>query len=95
MMKYNSIIKSSIVTEKSSFVKDKYNQYALYVSVDVTKHQIKRTIESLFSVKVASLNVMTVKPKLRRFKGIVGCKKRRKKVYFSLMDGQKLDIMSV
>ncbi|OWZ25769.1 50S ribosomal protein L23 [Wolbachia endosymbiont of Wuchereria bancrofti] len=61
----------------------------------MNKHKIKSAIESLFNVKVSSINVVRVKPKYRRFKGVVGYEKKKKKVYFSLMDGQKLDIMSV
>jgi len=52
-------------------------------------------IESLFDVKISSINVVRIKPKYRRFRGVIGCEKQKKKVYFSLIDGQKLDIMSV
>ncbi|MDN5248005.1 MAG: 50S ribosomal protein L23 [Wolbachia endosymbiont of Tyrophagus putrescentiae] len=95
MIKYNNIIKSSIVTEKTSLLHEKFNKYSLYVAVDVNKHQIKLAIESLFGVKIASMNVMRVKPKSKRFRGVLGYRKQRKKVYFSLVDGQKLDIVGV
>ncbi|WP_264686659.1 MULTISPECIES: 50S ribosomal protein L23 [unclassified Wolbachia] len=95
MIKYNNIIKSPVITEKASLLREKFNKYSLYVSVNVNKRQIKSAIESLFNVRTSSINVIRVKPKYRRFRGVVGCKKQRKKVYFSLMDGQKLDIMSV
>ncbi|WFW29545.1 MAG: 50S ribosomal protein L23 [Wolbachia endosymbiont of Menacanthus eurysternus] len=93
MIKYNSVIKYPIVTEKSSFLREKFNRYSLYVSVNVNKYKIRLTIESLFGAKVSSLNVIRVKPKRSCFKGIIGYEKRRKKVYFSLMNHQKLDIM--
>ncbi len=89
------IIKSPIITEKASFLREKLNKYSLYVSANANKRQIKLAIESIFSVKVSSINVIKVKPKARHFRGVVGYKKQRKKVYFSLVDGQKLDIMSV
>ncbi len=95
MIKYNNIIKCPIVTEKASFLKEKFNKYSLYVFVNVNKHKIKLAIESLFRVKVSSINVVIVRPKRRRFKGVSGYEKRKKKVYFSLIDGQKLNIMSV
>ncbi|KLT23240.1 ribosomal protein L23 [Wolbachia endosymbiont of Armadillidium vulgare str. wVulC] len=95
MIKYNNIIKSPIITEKASFLREKFNKYSLYVFVNVNKCQIKSAIESLFNVKVSSINVIKVKPKYRRFRGVIGCEKQKKKVYFSLIDGQKLDIMSV
>ncbi|OEY86799.1 50S ribosomal protein L23 [Wolbachia pipientis] len=89
------IIKSPIITEKASFLREKFNKYSLYVSASANKHQIKLAVESMFGVKIAAINVITVKPKTKYFRGIVGRKKQRKKVYFSLIDGQKLDIMSV
>lgn len=95
MIKYNNIIKSPIITEKASFLREKFNKYSLCISVNVNKRQVKLAIESLFNVKVSSINVIIEKPKARRFRGIVGYEKRKKKVYFSLVDGQKLDIMSV
>ncbi|MGL9725623.1 MAG: 50S ribosomal protein L23 [Wolbachia sp.] len=95
MIKYNSIIKSPIITEKASFLKEKFNKYSLCVSTNINKYQIKLAIESLFDVKLSSINVMKVKSKCRRFRGIIGCKKQKKKVYFSLIGNQRLDIMSV
>lgn len=95
MIKYNDIIKYPIITEKASFLREKFNKYSLYVFVNANKHKIKLTIESLFSVKVSSINIVRVKPKRRRFRGVVGYEKQKKKVYFSLMDDQKLDIVSV
>ncbi|WP_168463873.1 50S ribosomal protein L23 [Wolbachia endosymbiont of Ctenocephalides felis wCfeT] len=95
MIKYNNIIKSPIITEKASFLREKFNKYSLYVFVNVSKRQIKLAIESLFNVKVSSINVVRVKSKARRFKDVIGYEKQKKKVYFSLIAGQKLDIMSV
>ncbi len=80
---------------ESFFLKEKFNKYSLYVFVNVNKHKIKLAIESLFRVKVSSINVVIVRPKRRRFKGVSGYEEQKKKVYFSLIDGQKLNIMSV
>ncbi|QKX02159.1 50S ribosomal protein L23 [Wolbachia endosymbiont of Dirofilaria (Dirofilaria) immitis] len=95
MIKYDSIIKCPIITEKASFLKEKFNKYSFYVFVNVNKHKIKLAIESLFRVKVSSINVVMVNPKRRCFRGVVGYEKRKKKVYFSLVNGQKLNIMSI
>ncbi|WP_369408550.1 50S ribosomal protein L23 [Wolbachia endosymbiont of Atemnus politus] len=88
-------MKYPIVTEKAYFLREKFNKYSLYVFLNVNKHKIKLTIESLFNVKVSSINVFRIKSKRSRFRGVVVYKKRKNKVYFSLVDGQKLDIMSV
>ncbi|MGL9688777.1 MAG: 50S ribosomal protein L23 [Wolbachia sp.] len=95
MIKCNNIIKCPIITEKASFLREKFNKYSLYVCVNANKYKIKLAIEFLFCVKVSSINIVRVKPKRRRFRGVVGYEKQKKKVCFSLMDDQKLDIMSV
>jgi large subunit ribosomal protein L23 len=89
------IIKSPIITEKSSLLREKFNKYSFYVSVNANKRQIKLAIESMLNVKISSINVVKVRPKARCFRGVNGRTKHKKKVYFSLVDGQKLDIMSV
>lgn len=95
MIKYNNIIKSSVTTDKAFRLKEELNVYSLYVAVDANKNQIKSAVESLFDVKIDSLNVIRVKPKFRRFRGIIGCRKQKKKVYFSLKSDKKLNFMSV
>ncbi len=82
MIKYNNIVKCHIITEKASFLREKFNKYSLYVFVNVNKHKIKSAIESLFNVKVSSINVVRVKPKYRRFKGVVGYEKKKKESIF-------------
>ncbi|WP_408647424.1 50S ribosomal protein L23 [Wolbachia endosymbiont of Pentidionis agamae] len=94
-MKYNHIIESPIITEKASFLREKFDKYSFYVSFKASKSCIKKAIESLFDVKINLINVIKVKPKSKLFKGILGQKKWKKKVYFSLKDGCKLDIMSI
>lgn len=68
MIKYNNIIKSPVITEKASLLREKFNKYSLYVFVNVNKRQIKLAIESLFNVRISSINVIRVKPKYRRFR---------------------------
>lgn len=82
MIKYNNIIKSPVITEKASLLREKFNKYSLYVFVNVNKRQIKSAIESLFNVRISSINVIRVKPKYRRFRGVVGCKNREKGLFF-------------
>lgn len=81
MIKYNNIIKSPVITEKASLLREKFNKYSLYVFVNVNKRQIKSAIESLFNVRISSINVIRVKPKYRRFR-VWLVVKTEKKVYF-------------
>lgn len=94
MMNYYNLIKSPLVTEKASFLKEGYNKYALYVDIKANKKQLKKAIKFVFDVDVLSINVIKVPPKKKRFKGIMGSRKQKKKIYFSLVSGQSLDMVN-
>ncbi len=61
----HEIIKRPIVTEKSTRLGE-LNQYVFEVDRRARKPQIKAAIEWAFPVRVASVNVMTVRDKARR-----------------------------
>ncbi len=95
MINYYGLIKSPILTEKVSFLSEKFNKYALYVDVKANKVQLKKAIKLIFGVDVLSINVVKIPRKVKRFKGIVGSRKQKKKIYFSLNSGQNLDIVGM
>ncbi len=61
-----NIIIKPLVTEKSTHQQQTLNAYAFQVSPRASKDQIKKAIESLYSVKVAEVRTMTRKGKPRR-----------------------------
>ena len=62
-----SIIKSSLVTEKST--KDSiYRKYSFWVDRDANKVEIKRAIEKIYNVKVQKVSSMIVKGKTKRMR---------------------------
>jgi len=61
------------------------------VSKSATKTQIKEAIETLFKVKVKSVNTLIRKGKVKRFRGRVGKRSDVKKAIVSLEDGQNFD----
>ncbi|WP_339045592.1 50S ribosomal protein L23 [Candidatus Mesenet endosymbiont of Agriotes lineatus] len=95
MMDYYNLIKSPLITEKASFLKEGFNKYALYVDVRANKKQLKGAIKSIFDVDVLSINVVKVPSKKKRFRGVVGSRKQKKKIYFSLANGQSLDMVGM
>ncbi len=95
MMNYYNLIKSPLITEKASFLKERFGKYALYVDVRASKKQLKEAIKSIFDVNVLSINVIKVPSKKKRFKGVIGNRKQKKKIYFSLANGQNLDMVNV
>ena len=85
------IIRSPVVTEKSTMASEA-NQVVFDVAIDATKPQIKAAVESLFSVKVAAVNTLVRKGKLKRFRGYIGRRNNVKKAVVTLVEGQSIDI---
>jgi large subunit ribosomal protein L23 len=77
------------VTEKSTLLKEKQGVLCFEVSRHATKVDIRRAVEKLFSVKVASVRTVRLRGKLRRVGRFAGRKSDRRKAYVSLQAGQK------
>ena len=89
------VLLSPLVSEKSTFVGEKNNQYVFRVLADATKPEIKAAVELMFKTKVKSVQVANVKGKDKRFGRFEGRRRNWKKAYVSLMpgpDGKKQEI---
>src|SRR5213082_3770055 len=73
------------VSEKSTFVGEKNNQYVFRVAADATKPEIKAAVELMFKTKVKSVQVTNVKGKDKRFGRFEGRRRNWKKAYVSLL----------
>lgn len=60
------ILKSPVVTERSSILKEKFNQYVFKVDSEATKGQIRDAIKKVFNVKVEKVRTAIFPGKLRR-----------------------------
>ena len=83
------------VSEKSTLVGEKNNQYVFRVAAEATKPEIKAAVELMFKTKVKSVQVTNVKGKDKRFGRFEGRRRNWKKAYVSLMpgpDGKKQEI---
>jgi large subunit ribosomal protein L23 len=89
------VLLSPLVSEKSTFVGEKNNQYVFRVLADATKPQIKAAVELMFKIKVKEVQVSNVRGKDKRFGRFEGRRRSWKKAYVSLMpgpDGKKQEI---
>ena len=75
------------VSEKSTFVGEKNNQYVFRVLADATKPEIRAAVELMFKIKVKSVQILNVKGKEKRFGRFIGRRSGWKKAYVSLMPG--------
>ena len=78
------------VSEKSTMVGERNNQYIFRVAADASKPEIKSAVELMFKKKVKSVQVLNVKGKEKRFGRTVGRRRNRKKAYVSLMPGEEI-----
>ena len=82
------------ISEKASVLADGKSQFVFKVAVDATKLEIKKAVESLFSVKVDEVRTVNVQGKTKRTARGLGKRSDWKKAYVSLQAGQDLDFTS-
>ncbi len=85
------VILSPLITEKATMASE-YNQVAFMVPLDSNKPSIKSAIETLFKVKVKSVNTLRVKGKTKRFRGRLGKRSDWKKAIVTLEEGHTIDV---
>ncbi|HJN61463.1 MAG TPA: 50S ribosomal protein L23 [Alphaproteobacteria bacterium] len=91
--RWYDIILGPVVTEKSTHGSED-GQVTFKVSLDATKPEIKKAVESLFEVKVKQVNTIRMKGKAKRLKGHLGRRVNWKKAVVSLAEGETIDMMT-
>jgi large subunit ribosomal protein L23 len=86
-----NILQAPQISEKATYVADKYSQVIFRVDSSATKPEIKAAVELMFKVDVESVQVALVKGKQKRFGKFMGRRKNWKKAYVSLAPGQKIN----
>jgi large subunit ribosomal protein L23 len=84
------VLLAPVVSEKSTFVGEKANQYVFRVAPDATKPEIKAAVELMFSTQVKSVSVVNVRGKQKRFGRYMGRRNNWKKAYVALQAGQEI-----
>ncbi|WP_300340685.1 50S ribosomal protein L23 [Accumulibacter sp.] len=81
------------ISEKATFVADKYEQVIFRVAPDATKPEVKGAVELLFKVSVKSVQIANVKGKHKKFGRVMGRRKSWKKAYVCLNAGQEINFV--
>ena len=84
------VIRRPLITEKSTNLKELQHTLCFEVHRDATKPEIKKAVESLFSVKVADVRVARVHGKVKRQGRYSGQRPDWKKAYVVLKPGEKM-----
>lgn len=85
------VLLAPVVSEKSTLIGEKHNQYAFRVLQDATKAEVKAAIEIFFKVDVSSVNMINIAGKKKRFAKGMGRRRNVRKAYVSLKDGQEIN----
>ena len=87
-----SIIRKVLITEKGTVLREVQHQYFFEVARDANKIEIKRAIETVFNVKVDSVQTMQVRGKVKRQGRYTGRRNDWKKAIVKLKPDQKIEL---
>lgn len=86
------VLKTPYITEKA-LVMSSDNKYVFKVFNKANKIEIKKAVESLYDVKVDSVNIIKAPRKRRRIGRVTGWRKGFKKAIVKLKKGEKIEEM--
>ncbi|NIO49122.1 MAG: 50S ribosomal protein L23 [Candidatus Aminicenantes bacterium] len=84
------IIIRPVITEKSTWLKEKNREVCFEVDPRANKSEIKKAAEQLFKIKVERVRIQNKRGKKRRVGRSEGRKKDWKKAYIKLKEGEKM-----
>lgn len=87
-----TIIRKVLITEKGTILRELRNQYFFEVDRDANKIEIKRAVESIFNVKVHTVQTMQLRGKVKRQGRYVGKRNDWKKAIVTLKPDQKIEL---
>jgi len=86
------VLKSVHITEKATELAEK-NQYIFKVFPDSNKQEIKKVVESIYSVDVVSVNIINIHRKRKKLGKSIGWKQGYKKAIVKIKQGQEIEIL--
>lgn len=89
------IIFEPVVSEKSYDLVADANSYTFVVDPRSNKTEIKEAIQTIFDVKVVSVNTMNRQGKRKRTGYTIGKRKDTKRAVVTLADGDAIDVFEV
>ena len=87
------VLVGPIVSEKSTMIGEKHNQYSFVVVPDAKKSEVKAAVELLFKVQVSSVQILNLKGKQKRFGRGMGKRSDVRKAYVRLKEGQSINFV--
>jgi large subunit ribosomal protein L23 len=91
MFEEYKLIRRPIVTEKSSDMKEFFNQVVFEVHPDANKSEIKKAVEKLFKVRVLEVHTQNRQGKPKRLGRFTGRRRAWKKAIVTLRQGDRVE----
>jgi large subunit ribosomal protein L23 len=88
---YRDVILAPVVSEKSYSLLDG-NAYTFVVHPSANKTEIRKAVETIWGVKVLSVNTLNRKGKTKRFRATKGQRPNTKRAVVKLAEGDKIEI---
>ena len=85
------VLLAPVISEKATFIAEKYEQVIFRVLKNATKPEIKAAVENLFKVEVESVQVLNRLGKQKRSRNGLGRKSNQKLSYVCLKPGQEIN----
>ena len=89
---YGHIVRP-IMTERSTILKEKFNQYVFEVQKTSSKGDIRKAVETIWKVGVEQVRTMRLPGKFRRFGRGGGYRSDWKKAIVTLKQGDAIDLL--
>ena len=86
------MIYQAIISEKGTILRDEQNRYVFKVHPSANKIEIKKAVETAFSVKVLDVKTINVKGKTKRLGRFQGKRSDWKKAIVRLKEGDAIEI---
>jgi large subunit ribosomal protein L23 len=87
-----SILRLPVITEKSTFEKEKLQTLTFKVARGANKIEIKRAVEQKYGVTVLDVNTMRVQGKVKRLGRFSGKRADWKKAVVTLKAGDRIEL---
>jgi len=88
----HDVIIRALVTEKGTRMREAGNRFLFQVHTDANKLEIKKAIETVFSVHVESVQTQNVIGKRKRLGRYLGSRSSWKKAIVTLREGDNIEL---
>ena len=89
-MKLTDVIRRPLITEKTTSLREGGSVVVFQVALKATKVEIRRALEKLLDIKVASVHTAIMHGKVKRQGRFSGQRPDWKKAYVRLKDGERM-----